>query len=71
MKTEQVTCDYCGRDLTYTSNSDSYRLVLNNQRIPIDPEITQITDMMMTPPIKKTAHFCWLECLKGWVAAQK
>lgn len=69
MKTETVKCDGCACDLTYTGNSVDYRIVLASERLPHDPAYAVVTDMMIYPPIPRTAHFCGMKCLLKWASA--
>lgn len=66
MSNKKITCDNCGADLTDTGNSVDYRLVLDNQRLPLRGDTC--TDMMIHPPIKKAAHFCGTMCAFKWLA---
>lgn len=65
MKTEEVTCDGCGADLTTRTNSVDYRLVLASESKP-GRGAGFYTDMMKYPPVKRTHHFCTLSCLDHW-----
>jgi hypothetical protein len=61
-----VTCDGCGRDITYTGNSVDYRLVLACEDKPLAPGLTCVTDMGIARPIDRTHRFCRLSCLYTW-----
>jgi len=61
----EITCDGCGRDLTYTGNCEAYRLALSNERIRSRGSI--VTSMAAYPAIERTAHFCKLSCLRKWL----
>lgn len=60
-----ITCDTCERDLTTSSNSINYRVLLKSERIPSEGGI--VTDMMAYPPIASSLHFCHVKCLKEYV----
>lgn len=70
MKDVKINCDQCGLDLTYTRNSVDYRLSLEVERLPIDPEVSTVTEMLIHPPMKQDAHFCGVFCLAQWVAVK-
>jgi hypothetical protein len=59
-----ITCDSCERDLTLTTNSIDYRLVLKSER-KLCAE-GAVTDMLIYPPINSDKHFCGLGCLQKW-----
>jgi hypothetical protein len=65
MKKVEITCDGCGRDLTTTSNSVDYRLVLASESKP-GYGSGFYTDMMVYPPVDRAHHFCDLACLDHW-----
>ena len=65
MKTEKVTCDGCGADLTRRTNSVDYRLVLASESKPGHGS-GFYTDMMIYPAIQRAHHFCDLACLDHW-----
>ena len=62
--TQIITCDGCNRDLTTTSNSVAYRLILKVENIP--SRGGWVTAMMAYPPITEPMHFCNLSCLDKW-----
>lgn len=65
MKSEKVTCDGCGADLTTRANSVDYRLILASESKPgYGPGA--YTDMMIYPAIERAHHFCGLSCLDRW-----
>lgn len=67
MITNKVTCDQCTRDLSETTNSVDYRILLGNEYIPAVPDVA-VTDMMIMPPFEQGKHhFCHVGCLKKWV----
>ena len=68
MEHRNVTCDNCGTDLTSTGNSVDYRLLLDNERLPIHG--MSCTDMLIYPPIEQAAHFCGTVCLFRWLKPQ-
>lgn len=65
MKTISITCDFCGNDLKSSSNELDYRLSLNNERVPSTGGF--VTSMGAYPAIKTDAHFCGVDCLRGWL----
>lgn len=65
MRTEKVTCDGCGHDLTTRSNIEDYRLVLASESKP-GYGAGAYTCMAIRPPIERTHHFCTLRCLDHW-----
>lgn len=65
MRTEQITCDGCGHDLTTRSNSVDYRLVLAAESKP-GYGSGFYTGMMIYPPVDRAHHFCALSCLDHW-----
>lgn len=76
MTTEtKITCDGCGGDITYTSNSVDYRLALRVERMAHCPRdhgaAYAVTDMAISPPMKADCAFCGLQCLDRWRAASK
>lgn len=68
MKTVDISCDGCGRDLTTTGNMVDYRLLLTSENIA--PSGPTATAMMVYPAIMQPAHFCGLHCLRGWLAKE-
>ena len=62
-----IVCSGCGRDITYTFNSEDYRIALMNEEIPLEPGRTTVTDMMIPRKIDKDHHFCSFGCLKNFV----
>ena len=67
MKNNQVTCDFCQKDLTYASNCVEYRLVLASEAKPHAPGGGAVTAMMIYPLLDSDAHFCGWTCLKKWI----
>lgn len=65
-KTVKITCDGCGRDLTYTGNCVDYRLVLAPENKAIYPGAGAVTDVILSPPVKRPFYFCDLSCLDHW-----
>lgn len=64
MKTTEIKCDTCARDLTYTGNCEGWRLALL-------PEAQAhrggfVTAMAVCPPVDRGYHFCGLGCLDKW-----
>jgi hypothetical protein len=65
MRTERVTCDGCGADLTTRTNMVDYRLVLASESKPGHGE-GFYTAMGIYPTINRAHHFCGLACLDLW-----
>lgn len=65
MQKTEITCDGCGKDLTYTGNCVDYRLALYNENI--QSRGVAVTAMMKRPRIKRDAHFCGVRCLRLWL----
>lgn len=64
MRTTEIKCDKCGKDLTYTGNCEDYYLTLGSA-----PKVGRgnfRTLMAVTPPIDREHHFCNLACLDKW-----
>jgi len=64
----KIECDYCNRDLTYTSNSIDYILSLYSKRMMCYDG--PVTDMMICPEIEMEHNFCGMSCLKRWVNSE-
>lgn len=67
----EVHCDKCGEDITYTGNSVDYRVVLGSQgKLPWYRREGKsggaMTDMMIYDPFPQTMHFCNTVCLAMW-----
>lgn len=63
----EVNCDGCGADLSFTANSEDWRLALIVQ--PKSPRYNPsrtATLMSIKPPLTSTKHFCSLLCLDTW-----
>ena len=70
MRTETVTCDGCGADLTRRTNTVDYRLVLSSE----DKRGYGggfYTDVLIRPSIEQPHHFCVLSCLDKWRDRQR
>lgn len=65
-KEYKITCDSCGRDLTYTGNAVDYRLALKSENIANYSDSYAVT-AMISPPIEQDAYFCSMHCLTKWV----
>lgn len=65
MRTVEIKCDACARDLTTRSNSVDYRLILQTEDKP-GYGAGAYTDMMIYPPVDRPYHFCGLGCLDRW-----
>lgn len=62
----KVTCAYCGRDLTDTQNSEGFRLMLRDERIPIHDYSMPVTDVAHYRNLDGPKHFCDVDCLARW-----
>lgn len=60
-------CDLCDSDITYTTNSVDYRIILKSEKIPTNPNYT-ITDMGIRNPIEGEHCFCSIACLDKFVS---
>lgn len=69
MKDVKVTCDACGKDLTYTGNCVDYRLLVTSESLGSgrgeDGRSYAVTAMMIYPPVDRSYHFCNLRCLRA------
>jgi hypothetical protein len=68
---DEIKCDGCDADLTYTANCVDYRLVLGNESKPTYPGAGAVTAMGIYPPVERTHHFCGLGCLDHWRDREK
>ena len=62
---KEILCSFCGHDLTISSNSIDYRILLKRENIP--PCDGAVTDMAVYQEIEEDKHFCGLGCLKEWI----
>lgn len=65
MKTSQVNCDACGKDITATTNCIDWRIELSCQKLATLGGV--VTSMCAEPELKRNHHFCGLNCLLKWV----
>lgn len=63
MRKLEITCDNCGKDLTYTGNCEDYYLSLDNVSKRREPGTQVVTMMGISPPIQRSMDFCGVECL--------
>lgn len=62
-----IRCDGCGKDLTFTTNTYDYRLVLRAEEIPRNPACKGlVTDMHIPPGIERDHYFCDKDCVVRW-----
>lgn len=62
----KILCDTCGCDLSETTNSIDYRILLKNEVIGCRPG--HVTDMMVYPPLPPgELHFCSTNHLKQFL----
>lgn len=73
MKTEQVTCDQCGADITYHQSSypAEWIITLRAETKPRPPDYKGglVYAVISYPPLGRTLHFCRLGCLDDYRAA--
>ena len=62
MKTVEVLCDGCGKDITDTREMPSYRIGVYCEKLPHTSNI--VLGVMVSPPLNREHHFCGLSCLK-------
>jgi len=70
----KVLCDQCENDLSTTGNSVDWSLTLRNRQIPTWDAFKKggaVTDMMISPELKKDLNFCGLACLNKWMNRDK
>ena len=71
MKTIEIMCDECGRDLTEIAGSVEYRLVWNSKKMEDKGfDIDGIKRFVTRSPFENTEteyHFCSKSCLKRWL----
>ena len=51
----KINCDYCDRDVSESSNSVDYRIVVKSESIPSCG--APVTDMFIDPEILQDYHF--------------
>lgn len=71
MKSIEITCDNCQKDLTLTQESLAWRLALANEQIAYDPECKKLSGKQHLPMLKAPCHFCSFKCFVDWVEQQK
>ena len=64
MKTIDVRCDSCEKELNEDRGMNEYRLVLYAETLPSGSNIR--LSVMTYPPLDRTYHFCGLGCLDAW-----
>ena len=65
MEKVEITCDYCGKDITVTSETPAFRLKLSAEGLPHTSK--GIYTVLVNPPISSDCHFCNLACLAAWL----
>lgn len=65
-----ITCDLCGKDITYTCNCEDFRVAVRSESIGTHPEAAIVTAMAVQPEFKKPLHFCGRACLLKWASRQ-
>jgi hypothetical protein len=63
----KITCDHCGKDLTWADDEHNFgrRIALTGERMTRPPR--QIEDVHYSPPdIETDLHFCHTGCLVRW-----
>lgn len=64
-KIVNIICDYCGSDISTTTNIVDYRLELSAVSIPNNSG--RATLLHKTPPIDSDKVFCGKRCLANWL----
>ena len=59
-----ITCDFCGKDISETGKMPEFRLHLLAESIPSQSMSTYA--VLVRPPIDSDKYFCGLNCLTGW-----
>ena len=70
MKTEKITCDTCGFDITCKSGKVGHRLVLVDEHIPDcggDEVMSRASAVYEKPFLRRAYHFCGFKCLEAWL----
>jgi hypothetical protein len=68
MKTQQITCDYCHKDITYTTNCEEWRTVVYSEPMNTHPGSDTVTAMAMYQEFDYQLHFCSnARCFIEWV----
>jgi hypothetical protein len=70
MNTHNCTCDYCQKDITYTTNCKDYRIQVRSDMIPPHPERNTSTAMEAYDPLPSPMDFCSLRCLAYYAREQ-
>lgn len=65
MRKEQVNCDACGSDLTWSESIPKFRISMNCE--PIQSSSDTIFSVFVRPPICREHNFCGLNCLQDWI----
>lgn len=68
-RTQSITCDHCGKDLTSTGNMPRWRLCLHAEKVPHDfpGGVGVVFSIHIPSPLEDPAYFCNKACLKAWV----
>lgn len=69
MKTIQISCDGCEKDITYVGLKPDFRLCLTCEQL--NHERGFIFAINVCPEILRSYHFCDLTCLKNWLKIYK
>ena len=71
MKTIEIMCDECGRDLTEIVGGVEYRLVWDSKKMDDKGfDIDEVKHFMTSVPFASREtehHFCSKSCLKKWL----
>ncbi len=68
-KQTKITCDSCGKDLTFTGNCDGYYITLANTRMASWGGA--VTLMAVYPALDHDLTFCGLTCLDLWTTRRQ
>lgn len=63
----KITCDNCGRDITWTDSSEDYRIILGIESIHANTSM--VYDVAISPALNRTYYFCGAyqpNCLLTW-----
>lgn len=63
----KIICDYCDKDLVYTSNQVDYRIVLLQELKSHKPGIQCLTHLHIYPKLERIYIFCDKKCLKEFI----
>lgn len=65
MRTVEIKCDSCDKDLTHTGNCEGYYLVLGSASKSYRGS-GAVTMVAVQPPTDREYHFCGMTCMDTW-----